>query len=123
MPSRNPCASSSMKRYRLLPCCCARSLVVAPGEDDADVPGHAAGKVDDLTKNPIAARLQVVRPELMDFAGNAGQSPLPAGLPLIDGAAAIGAQRIGKTVDLHLAEAVSDGALDHRRRELNFLVF
>src|ERR1700742_2198379 len=94
-------------------------LVVAPGQDDADVSGHAAWKIDDLVKNAIAPRFQIVRPELVNFARDSRECFLPARLTLIDGATAIGAERVGKAVDLHLAEAIAHCTLDHGGGELD----
>src|SRR5260221_14523841 len=45
---------------------CRRWLAV-PADGDADVARHAAGKINDLVADAIAARLQIVAPELVDF--------------------------------------------------------
>src|ERR1043166_2051222 len=97
-------------------------LVVAPGEDDADVAGHPAREIDDLIKNAVAAWLQIVRPKLINLKGNTRQRLFPTGLSLIDGAAAIGTKRVGKAVHLHLAKAVTNRALNHIRGELYLLL-
>src|SRR3569832_696325 len=98
------------------------STLIPPGDDDADVTRNAAGKVDDLVLDAIAARLQIVGPELKDFPRNAGQRLLPTRRLLIDGATPIGAERIGKAVDLDLVEAVPHRALDDGRREPDLFV-
>src|SRR4051794_18273226 len=85
---------------------------ISPGNRDADVAWYAAGKIDDLIGDAIAARLQVVGPELEDFFRNAGQGVLPALLHLIDSAALVRAQRIREPVDQYFRHSVSYCPLD-----------
>jgi hypothetical protein len=67
-----------------------------PFQRNADVARHAAGKVDDLKFDLVTARLKLARPELVHFFGQAGQRCFPAGLLLVDGAAAIRAELVGE---------------------------
>src|SRR5262245_65283647 len=73
---------------------------------------HAAGKIDDLDPELVSALTEVLRPELIDFLGYAGQRSLPARLLLIDGATLVGAQLVRKAVDLHLGQPVAHRPLD-----------
>src|SRR6516165_6136897 len=43
-----------------------------PVQRDADISWHTARKIDDLIGDPIAARFQVIGPELEDLFWNAG---------------------------------------------------
>src|SRR5215468_3542882 len=96
--------------------------LAVPAQRNGDVAGHAAGKIDDLVANAIAARLQIVAPELVDFLRYPAQRLFPPLFHLIDGAALVAAQRIREAVDLHLGQAVADGALNDCRGELDLLV-
>src|SRR5579863_960255 len=100
-----------------------RRTSIAPGDDNADVSGDASGEIDDLVSHAIAAGLQIVGPELKDLPWNPCERFLPARLLLIDGAAAVGAQRVGEAVHLDLAEAISYRALDDCGGEFDLLVF
>src|SRR5262249_24871163 len=97
-------------------------LLFTPGYHDADVPRHVAGEIDNLIEEAIAAGFQVVGPELVDFARDSRQRAFPTRLLPADGAAAIGAERTGKPVDLHLAQAVSHRALDDGSGKLDLFV-
>ena len=48
-------------------------------------------KIDDLISDAIAARLQIIGPELKDLQSDAGQRLFPARFLLIDGTAIVGA--------------------------------
>src|SRR5262245_55130331 len=98
----------------------AQSRSVSPGDGDPDVARHAAGKFDDLGADAIAARLQVVGPELEDILWDPRQRVLPARLLLIDGASLVGTQRIGEPIHLNFRQSVSYRALDHGRSQLDF---
>src|ERR1700739_3394913 len=91
---------------------CLRLPSIPPGQHNADIAGHAAREIDDLIFDAIAARLQVIGPELENLQRNAPKRPLPARLLLVDGAAVVGADRIREAVDLHLAETIPHRALD-----------
>src|ERR1700712_3354549 len=95
---------------------------VSPGNGNGDVTWHAIGVVDDLVADAIAARFQVVGPELKDFLRNPCQRILPAWFPLVDGASPVGAQRVGEPVDLHFGQSVAHRSLDDGRGELDFLL-
>src|SRR6202451_1098115 len=112
--SASPCASSR----RLAAILCA----IAVGSPSLPAQGHADGKVDDLEPQFVAARLEVRLPEFIELFGQSGQRALPAGFLLIDGAAVIGAKRIGKAHDENLGQAVIGGALGDRRRALHALL-
>ena len=99
----------------------ARRLV--PGYDNADISRHAARKVHDLISDAVAARLQIVGPELKDLLSYSRKGLLPSRLLLIDGSALVGAQRIGKSVDLNLGQAVPHRALDDARSKLDLFIF
>src|SRR5215468_11778737 len=96
--------------------------LAVPAQRNGDVAGHAAGKIDDLVADAIAARLQIVAPELVDFLRYPAQRLFPALFHLVDGAALVAAQRIREAVDLHLGQAVANGALDYGRSELHLLL-
>src|SRR5208282_3387889 len=51
-----------------------------PAQEDADVPRHAAGKVDHLKMGLVAARAQVFVPKLVHILGDPGESVLPVWL-------------------------------------------
>ena len=74
---------------------------LAPGDHDADVTRNTSGKIDDLIADAVAARFQVVGPELKDFLRYSREGLFPARLLLIDGAAVVGAQRVGKSINLN----------------------
>src|SRR5882757_10953372 len=84
----------------------------APAQKDADIARHAARIVDDFEAHVIAARLELALPEFIDLLGNAGQCLLPAFLGLVDGAAVVGADVIGKAEHLDGRHAVLDRAVD-----------
>src|SRR5271154_3949787 len=94
-----------------------------PADGDADVAGNAARKVDDLIADAITSRLQVVGPELEYLLRDSRERFLPACLKLIDGSASVGAEHVGKPVDLNFGQAVVDRALNHGGGELDLLVF
>src|SRR5262245_8426783 len=94
----------------------------APLERHGDVTRHTAGKIDDLDPELVSARMEILRPELIDFFRYSGKRVLPAGLLLIDGAALIRAQFVGKAVHLHLALAVLHRAFDGLHGAMNCLL-
>src|SRR5689334_25059732 len=84
----------------------------APFERHSDITRHAAREVDDLDLQPVPARTQMLCPELVELLRKSRQSGFPAGLRLVDGAAAVGTERVRKADDLNLGEPVVDRALD-----------
>src|ERR1700733_13217754 len=98
------------------------SASIVPRDDDADIAGYAAGKIDDLVFDAIAAGLQVVGPELKNLEWNAGERLFPAWLLLIDGAATVCAQGIREAVDLNLLQAIADCPLDDARGQLDLFI-
>src|SRR5689334_16158168 len=90
---------------------------IVPRNGHADIAGHAAREIDDLIGNTIAARLQIVGPELEDLLGDAGQGVFPALFHLVDGASLVGAERVGKAIDHHFGQPVAYRALDDGRGE------
>src|ERR1700730_15670108 len=129
-PSHRPCASSWPRMNHLLtwkiasPLCgqVAVGRSVAPAYDNADVAGNAARKVDDLIADAVAARPQIVDPELVDFIRHSRQRLFPARFHLIDGTAPIGAQRIRKPVDLNFGQAVPHGTLNDVGGKLDLFI-
>src|SRR3954454_10860332 len=94
----------------------------APLQGHAHVARHAAGKVEDLDPQLVAALTEILRPQLMDFLRNAGQRGLPARLLLVDGAPVIGAQLVRKAADLHLGPTIADRPFDDLDRAPNPLL-
>src|SRR5262249_33142216 len=94
----------------------------SPAEEHSDIAADAAGTVDHFVFHLIAARLQLPFVESPELLGDAGQGLLPAILALVDGAAVVGAEVVGKAEDLHHGEPVADGALDDVRGLLHHLV-
>src|ERR1700726_2225152 len=82
-------------------------------------PGTPPREIDDLVADAIAPRFQVVGPELKYFLWNSRQRVFPARLLLIDGAAPVGAQRVGEPIHLHFRQSVSHRPLDDGRGELD----
>src|SRR4030088_723402 len=85
---------------------------VSPGNGDGDVARQASREIDDLVADAIAPRFQVVGPQLKYFLWNPRKRVLPAWLLLVDGAALVGAQRVGVPIYLHLRHAVSHDPLN-----------
>src|SRR3984957_6651553 len=85
--------------------------LIAPGNGNADISRRASRKIHDLVSNAVAARFQVIGPELKDFLSHSRKRVFPAPFLLIDSATVVGAERIGKSVDLNLAQAVAHGPL------------
>jgi len=107
-----PCVRSSGEAVTALPLGMGSSNMMslsaqAPLQGHAHVARHATGKVDDLDTQLVAALTKVLRPQLMDLLGKAGQRDLPARLLLVDGTPVIRAQLAWKTADLHLGQAVA----------------
>src|SRR5882757_2160230 len=86
-----------------------------PLQHDADISRHAAGKIDNLRAQPVVERTQAAVPELVDFLRDAGQSLLPPGLLLVDRSSAIGAERVGKSIDLDLGQSILGSTIDDGR--------
>lgn len=89
-----------------------------PFQGHANISRHAARKVDDLHSELISARAELSVPELINLLGHAGQGRFPTRLVLIDSAAVIGADRIGKAIHLNLSKPVRYGAFDDSRHAL-----
>src|SRR5215471_20122407 len=77
-------------------------VIPLPGEDEADVAGHAAGILEHLGLEVKAQWPQVIVPEFVSSFGPSLQRRFPPGLRVVDPSAAIGAQHVGKAVDLNL---------------------
>ena len=77
------------------------SAHLLPGKEEADVPGHPARVFEHLGLQPEAERAQVIVPEFVGQPGTALQGLVPVRLEVVDGAAAILAQLVGKSIDLY----------------------
>src|SRR5689334_9161166 len=99
------------------------ALALFPADGDPDVARYSAREIDDLIGNAVAARLQIVGPELEYLLRDSGQRILPAGLHLVDGSAPVGAKHVGKPIDLDLTQSVPHRALDDAGSELDLIVF
>src|SRR4051794_28109042 len=95
--------------------------LLVPADGDTDVAWHITGEIHHLVANPVAARLQMIGPELEYLSWDPGQRRLPTLFRLVDGASSVGTQGIGEPIDLHLLESVSHRALDYRRSELDLV--
>src|SRR5215469_9029208 len=84
----------------------------APAHGHANVTRQTAGKVDDLYSQLVAARPKILVPELIDFLRHASECVLPARLVLIDRAAFVRAQLVGKANDLNLGQPILDRPVD-----------
>src|SRR5215470_15630555 len=96
---------------------------LSPADGDADVAGDAAGKIDDLIADAIAPGFQVIGPELEYLLWDSCQRFLPARLHLVDGSALVGAEDVGKAVDLDFSQATSHGSLNDIGGKFDLLVF
>src|SRR5947199_7058744 len=85
----------------------------APFQSHRDIARHAVWKADNLGSELVAARFEVLVPQLKNLFRDAGEGFLPARFLLINGAAAVSAQPVRETIHLDLALTVVDGALDH----------
>src|SRR5262245_35166184 len=94
----------------------------APLQGHGDVTRQTAGNIADVDPELVAARMEILCPELIDFFRYTGKRVLPAGLLLIDGATLVRAQIIGKAVDLHLGLAVLHCAFDDLDGAMNGLL-
>src|ERR1700716_3820402 len=95
---------------------------VSPGNGDGDVARQASREIDDLVADAIAPRFQVVGPQLKYFLWNPRKRVLPAWLLLVDGAALVGAQRVGEPIYLHLRHSVSHCPLNDGGGELDLFL-
>src|SRR6516165_2332589 len=84
----------------LLSVCRLRRNCLLPGEDEADVAGHAARILEHLGFEVEAEWPQVFMPEFVSGLRSAFQSRFPPRLRVVDPSAAIAAQGVGKAVDL-----------------------
>src|SRR5260370_19202858 len=78
-------------------------FVLLPGEDEADIAGHAPRILEHFSLEVVAEWPEVIVPEFVSEFGAALQGRFPVGLRVVDPSAAIAAHRIWKTVDLHFA--------------------
>src|SRR5215469_12083550 len=78
-----------------------RRNCLLPGEDEADVAGHAARILEHLGLQVEAEWPQVLMPEFVSGLRSAFQRRFPPGLRVVDPSAAIAAQHVGKAVDLN----------------------
>src|SRR5690348_2205586 len=74
-----------------------------PGEDKAGVARHASWIFEHLGPEVEAERSEVLVPEFISSLGPALQCVFPVGFRVVDPSAAIGAQGVGKSVNLDLA--------------------
>jgi hypothetical protein len=65
---------------------------LSPGQEQANVAGHSAGKIESPGGKPKTVRIQVTLPPEIDFRRLAAKSRRPIGFGRIDGPAAIAAQ-------------------------------
>ena len=79
------------------------------------------GKSMIWTFNLVSERAELPVPELVHLLGQAGQRRFPTGLLLIDGPAVVGAERVGKAIDLNLGQPIGHRALDDDRHALQGL--
>src|SRR5712671_77536 len=77
--------------------------VLLPSKKEADITRHAPRILKHLGLQVVAERPEVIVPEFVSEFGAALQGRFPIGLRVVDPSAAIAAQRIRKTVDLHFA--------------------
>src|SRR4029453_276078 len=87
-----------------------------PAQGHADVTRQTVRKIHDLYFQLVAARPKVLVPELIHFLRLAGECLFPAGLLLIDGAALVRAQLVGKAKDLTLSLPILHTAFDDGHR-------
>src|SRR5262249_46939692 len=78
----------------------------SPAQRHAHITGHAPREIDDLYLQLVTARAKVFLPQLIDFLRHAGKRLFPAWLLLVDGAAFVRAQLIGKAMHLNFREAI-----------------
>src|SRR5215472_1765524 len=84
----------------------------APAHGHANVTRQTAGKVHYLHSQLVTVRPKILVPELIDFLRLAGERVFPARLLLINRAAFVRAQLVGKANDLNLSQAILDGPVD-----------
>src|SRR6516164_7271499 len=84
----------------------------APAHGHGNVTRQTAGKVHDLYSQLVAARPKILVPELIDFLRRADERVFPARLLLIDRAAFVRAQLVGKANDLNFSQPILDGPMD-----------
>src|SRR5215469_6952854 len=92
-----------------------RPVASAPPQRHADVARSSPGEIDNLEADLVPARLKMLFPKVVKFLRQAGERLFPAGLALIDGASAIGAQLVGEASDLDFGQAIVGSALDDCR--------
>src|SRR6516162_11879446 len=93
-----------------------------PGEDEADVAGHTSRIFEHLGPKMKTERPEVLVPEFVGSLGAALQSPLPFRLRIVDPAAVIAAQGVGKPVDLDFTLSALGRTVDELRDELHQLL-
>jgi hypothetical protein len=93
---------------------------IAPSNGNADISRRASRKIHDLVSNAVAARLQVIGPELKDFLSHSRKRRFPAPFLPIDSPPIVGAERIGKSVDLNLGRAIAHSPLNDGAASLTF---
>src|SRR6516165_4183940 len=84
----------------------------APAHGHGNVTRQPAGEVDNLYSQLVAALPKILVPELIDFLRRAGERFFPARLLLIDRAAFVRAQLVGKANDLNLGHPILDRPVD-----------
>src|SRR5262249_405533 len=94
----------------------------SPAQRHPHIAGHAPREFDDLYFQLVTARAKIFVPQFIDFLRHAGQRLFPGGLLLVDGAALVSAQLIGKAMHLDFREAIVHGALDDLDRARNRLL-
>src|SRR5208282_2222906 len=93
-----------------------------PAQRDGDIARHPARKVDNLIPDFIAARLQMVPPELKNLLWDPRERIFPAWLSLIDRASAIRTKCIWKAINLYFRQPIADCTLNNPGREFDFFL-
>src|SRR5271156_259621 len=100
---------------------CAKCALL-PGQNEADIAGHASRILEHFSLEMEVERPELITPEFVSEFGAAFQRRFPAGLRVVDPAAAIAAQLIWKTINLHLALSAIRRMADQLHHDLHQLV-
>src|SRR5262245_38748174 len=93
---------------------CCEALSSSPVQGDRDVTWQTVRKIDDLYFQLVATWPKVFVPQLINFLRRAGKCFFPARLLLIDGAALVRTQLVGKAKDLDLDCLIFHRSFDDR---------
>ena len=77
-------------------------VLLLPGEEEADIAGLSPRVFEHFGLQPESERPQMIMPKFMCQFGSTLQRLVPARLEVVDGPAAIGAEFVGKAIDLNL---------------------